>query len=89
MKAEPNYLAILKVELRLRLMQRNYTEAARLLKRLEGIDTDAELYVLRALYMQTVNKPGNAMALLDKALQLEPENREALFYKKKGNSAWI
>ena len=89
LKAEPNYLAILKVELRLRLMQRNYTEAARLLKRLEGIDTDAELYVLRALYMQTVNKPGNAMALLDKALQLEPENREALFYKKKGNSAWI
>lgn len=88
-KTAPNYFPVLKVELRLRLMQRNYAEASRLLKRLEGINTDAELYILRALYKQILNKPEDAVILLEKALQLEPDNREALFYKKKGNSAWI
>lgn len=89
LKAEPNYLPLLKVELRLKLMQHNYAEAAHLLSRLSGVNTDAELFVLRALYMQALNKSENALTLLDKALQLEPDNREALLYKKKGNSAWI
>lgn len=81
-QAKPSYFPAYKVLLRKFIQQKNMPQAAQLLKLMEQVEPDSELYVLRALYQNMQNNRNEALAALGKALELEPDNNEALALKK-------
>lgn len=81
-QAKPSYFPAYKVLLRKFLQQKDMSQAAQLLKIMEQVEPDSELYVLQALYQNMQNNPDEAMRTLEKALELRPDNNEALAFKK-------
>jgi hypothetical protein len=56
------------------------------LKELDTIQDDAELFVLRAQYAYVKQDISNCRQMLEQALKLDPENKEALQLTKKIDS---
>lgn len=78
----PEYFPLYKVRTRLFLMQGRFSEAADLLVRMNTIDKDAELFILRALYLNSMKRQEQALRMLGEALKLDDENSEALQLQK-------
>lgn len=81
-KIQPGYFPAYKVWLRMSLMQDQLPQAGKMLARLEAIDQDAELFVLRGLYFQKMQKPQEASRMFEEAIKLEPDHAEAKFLVK-------
>lgn len=80
-EVQASYYPIYKVESRMYLQQGDLRRAAVCLKRLEPIVTDAELFVLRAMYYKQLNDKEAMTQMLECALTLEPGQVEALKLK--------
>ncbi len=80
-KAQPGFLPVYKVWLRMMIQRKDMVNAKQLLAQMESVTNDSELYVLRALYHLLSNSTGTAMAELDRALELDGKNVEALKLK--------
>jgi len=80
---ESAYYPIYKVESRKWLQENQWKTAGEILKRMDDINNDPELFVLRAMYAVAVNNKQEARSMIEQALTLEPENREALDLKKR------
>lgn len=76
-EAQPGYLPAGKVELRMLIQQKNWKNVSALLDQMATINDDSELFVLRGLYLFGIGKQGEAVNMIDKALQLDKENTEA------------
>ena len=76
-EVQPGFLPAAKVWLRIMIQQENWNGAAALLKQLEPINNDPEIFVLRALYLYGTGKQGEAIQSVNKAMQMDPENLEA------------
>ncbi len=64
-------------------LQRNQLlEAGSVLKQLENINNDAELWVLRALYFERTGNRQERQRMLEQALKTDPGNAEALNMQK-------
>lgn len=72
-----------KVESRRLLQEGRWKEAGAVLEKMAGIGDDADLFVLRAMHAWAVNDAGGMKVLLERALELDPGNAEALDLKKK------
>lgn len=86
MDAQPSYYPIYKVICRMALLQGKVKEAGEWLKRMEQINNDAGLFVLRALYDEQLNDKASMQLMLEKALAIDPGNMEALQIKKRMGS---
>lgn len=82
MGMQASYYPIYKVMVRMYLQLNQWKEAGEVLKQLENINNDAELFVLRARYAEARHDAANAGAMLEQALKLDSENAEALKMKK-------
>ena len=82
-EVQASYYPIYKVMVRMYLQENNVNEAGKLLKQMEQITNDAELYVLRSMYAGQIHDEKNAEAMLQQALAIDPGNVEALRLKKK------
>lgn len=76
-EVQPGFLPAAKVWLRIMIQQENWNGAAALLKQLEPINNDPEIFVLRGLYLYGTGKQGEAIQSVNKAMQMDPENLEA------------
>lgn len=76
-QAQPAYFPAYKVLLRKFIQEKELPQAQQLLKIMEEVEADSELYVLRALYENLKNNAGGMMMCLNKALELDPDNTEA------------
>lgn len=81
-KVQPAYFPAYKVLLRKFIQQKDGVQALALLKIMEEVQVDAELFVLRAMYEKLKGNTEGMKMALDKALQLDAGNNEALFLKK-------
>lgn len=81
-QAQPAYFPAYKVLLRKFIQQKEMAEAAQLLKIMEDVGNDSELYVLRAMYESLQNNAGGALMALNRALELDADNIEAQQLKK-------
>lgn len=79
---QPAYFPAYKVLLRKFIQQKDMAQALTLLKILEDVQSDAELFVLRAMYEKLKNNVEGMRLAVDKALQLDPNDNEALGLKK-------
>lgn len=82
-QVQASYYPTYKVMVRMYLQQGKLKEAAELLKQLENIKEDAELYVLKAMYAEAVQDKVAARGALQQALQIDSGNVEALRLQKK------
>ena len=82
-QVQASYYPTYKVMVRMYLQQGKLKEAAELLKQLENIKEDAELYVLKAMYAEAVQDKAAAREALQQALQIDSGNVEALRLQKK------
>lgn len=80
---QSSYYAIYKVMVRMYLQRGQWREAEEWLKRLEDINNDAELFVLRAMYAEAMHDAASAAAMLEQALKVDSGNAEALRMKSK------
>ncbi len=78
MGMQSSYYAIYKVMARMYLQRNRLPEAGSLLKQLENINNDAELWVLRAMYFERTDNQKEKRAMLEQALQIDSGNAEAL-----------
>ncbi len=65
------------------LQEGKLREADAALKKMEDIDDDSEVFVLRAIYAESMHDTEKMRDMLGRALALEPGNVEALSLKKK------
>lgn len=79
---QPGYFPAYKVTLRMMLQKQEWMNAGAYLKPSEHINSDAELFVLRALYLDGVNQKGSALAMVQQALKIDKGNKEALELEK-------
>lgn len=84
-KAQPSYYPIYKVKCRMALQNGKMEEAREYLVKMDEINNDSELYVLRCLYYQGINDIGKADQMLSDALKVDSGNIEALRLKQKKN----
>lgn len=78
LKVQSSYYPIYKVMLRMFLQRNQLQEAGSVLKQLENISNDAELWVLRAMYFERMGNAKEKQGMLKQALQIDSENAEAL-----------
>lgn len=74
----PRNFNVIKTGCRIELDKGNLNGAVQLLNMARNINTDSELFVIRALYTFTQDKNALAKQYLDKAVELDNSNREAL-----------
>ncbi len=84
-KVRPSYYPIYKVKCRMALQDGNMKDAREYLAKMNEINDDSELYVLRCLYYQNLNDTKKADLMLDSALKVDGGNVEALRLKQKKN----
>lgn len=77
-QVQESYYPAYKVMVRMYLQQGKSDEARKLLKRLEDVADDVELYVLRAMYAEAVQDNTAAREALRQALEVDSGNMEAL-----------
>ncbi|HPF52012.1 MAG TPA: tetratricopeptide repeat protein [Draconibacterium sp.] len=75
--ANQNNLEVIKVKCRIALSKNDYRTAANYLNMARFINSDADLFVLRAKFALVQNNKQQAEAYLKKANELDPINREA------------
>lgn len=80
---QASFYPIYKVESRMLLQEGKLREADAALKKMEDIDDDSEVFVLRAIYAESMHDTEKMRDMLGRALALEPGNVEALSLKKK------
>lgn len=81
-KMQEGYYPVYRVMARMRYMQNRIPEMGQLLARLNEVGNDADLFVLRGYYFDAVGSKQEARQMFDYALQLEPENSEALKFRR-------
>ncbi len=82
-KVKPGYFPMYKVWIRMYLMKGEIERAASLLARMNQINNDSELFVLRAIYLNAIDRGKDAEFMLGQALALNPENNEASYLKQR------
>ena len=82
-RVQSSYLPIYKVKLRMFLQQNKLAETALLLRQLQSVRRDAELFVLRAMYAERIQDRETMQWAVEQALKLDPGNAEALKLQKK------
>ncbi len=82
LKVQSSYYPIYKVMVRMFLQRNQLPEAGSVLKQLENINNDAELWVLRALYFERTGNRQERQRMLEQALKTDPGNAEALSMQK-------
>lgn len=80
-QAQPSYYPIGKVRCRMALQEGKWQEAAAYLAQMNAIDNDAELFVLRGMYYEGINKPETARLMWERALKADDGNVEAVRMK--------
>ena len=70
--------ALQKIELRALIQQKRMEEAEQLLKQMSGVKEDSEFLVLRALCELAAGRRAAATEMIQKAIDLDPKNREAI-----------
>lgn len=70
--------ALQKIELRALIQQKHMDEAEKLLKQMNGVEEDSEFLVLRALCELAAGRRASAAEIAQKAVELDPKNREAV-----------
>ena len=83
MELQASYYPIYKVMARMYLQEKNVQEAGNLLKQMDQITNDAELYVLRAMMFECLNDKERMRQMAEQALVIDPGSVEALQLKKK------
>ncbi len=83
MKLRPDFFPVYKVLARMYYMQNRIAQMGQILSRMNAIDSDAELFVLRGYYFNALQDAVNAERMFTAALQLDPENQEAQKFKNK------
>lgn len=81
LQLQKDYYPAYRVLARMKYMQNRIPEMGQILVRLNGIGNDADLFVLRAYYFQNVGNQPEAQRMFKYALQVDPENQEALKFK--------
>lgn len=82
MEVQSSYYPIYKVMVRMCLQENKVEEAGKLLKQMEQIANDAELFVLRSMYATQLQDEKNAEVMLQQALAIDPGNAEVLRLKR-------
>ncbi len=82
LKVQSSYYPIYKVMVRMFIQRNQLQEAERVLRQLENINNDAELWVLRAMYHERTGNLREKQRMLEQALKIDAENAEALNMKK-------
>ena len=71
-------VALQKIELRALIQQKRVDEAEKLMTRMNGVEEDSELFLLRALCDLAAGRRAAAVENAGKAIKLDPRNGEAL-----------
>lgn len=79
---QADYYPIYKVRCRMALQESQWKEAAEHLAQMDGVDNDAEVFVLRAMYYMGVKEYEAAGSMLKRALELDGGDVEALKLQK-------
>ncbi len=74
---QQNNFEVVKLKCRLDIDYRNYGEAARYLNMTRNIQTNSDLFLIRALYSYAVNNISLAETMAEKAVELDNLNNEA------------
>lgn len=82
LKVQSSYYPIYKVMVRMFIQRNQLQEAERVLRQLESINNDAELWVLRAMYHERTGNLQEKQHMLEQALKIDAGNAEALNMKK-------
>lgn len=82
LKVQSSYYPIYKVMVRMFIQRNQLQEAERVLRQLENINNDAELWVLRAMYHERTGNLQEKQHMLEQALKIDAGNAEALNMKK-------
>ncbi len=72
-----NHLEVVMVKCRVAMSKNDMTGAGRYLQMARNINNNADLFVVRAMYVEKQNKADTAIQYLGKAIELDPLNREA------------
>lgn len=83
---QPGFFPMYKVLVRMMIQKNELPQAAGLLTQMAAINSDSELFVLRAYYFNAINNKDMANTMLDNALKLNSENPEAQLLKKQWNA---
>ena len=70
--------ALQKIELRALIQQKRMEDAEKLLKQMSGVKEDSEFVLLRALCELAAGRRATAAEMAQKAVELDPKNREAI-----------
>lgn len=70
--------ALQKIELRALIQQKRMEDAEKLLKQMSGVKEDSEFLLLRALCELASGRRATATEMAQKAIELDPKNREAI-----------
>ena len=70
--------ALQKIELRALIQQKRMEDAEKLLKQMNGVKEDSEFVLLRALCELAAGRRATAAEMAQKAVELDPKNREAI-----------
>ena len=70
--------ALQKIELRALIQQKRMEDAEKLLKQMNGVKEDSEFVLLRALCELAAGRRATATEMAQKAVELDPKNREAI-----------
>lgn len=79
---QPGFFPMYKVLVRMMLQKNELPQAAGMLTQMTAINSDPELFVLRAYYFNAINNREMANTMLDSALKLKSDHPEALQVKK-------
>lgn len=82
LKVQSSYYPIYKVMARMFIQRNQLQEAGSVLKQLENINNDAELWVLRAMYFECMNNQEEKQKMLEQALKIDSGNAEVLRMRK-------
>lgn len=82
-EVQPSYYPIYKVKVRMFLQEGRTKVAGEYLNQMKQIVDDAELFVLRAMFYEQMNDKESTKLMCEKALELEPGQKEALAVKKR------
>lgn len=85
LKAQPSYYPVYKVKCRMALQEGKMEEAGEYLTKMNELNDDSELYVLRCLYYRGINDTVKADLMLEGALKVDSGNVEALKLKQEMN----
>lgn len=77
-KVQGGYFPAYKVWLRMTIQRQDWQSAARLLAQMTRVSDDSELFTLKALLAEGQGQRGQAVGLVKQALELNPDNAEAL-----------